>query len=53
MQYYKGNALQKEPQLECEIVRKSKKGIFLRIVSYPFVLIYWIITNFIHISLED
>ena len=53
MQYYKGNALQKELDEGVEIERKSNFHLFLRLIGYPFVLIYWIVANFIHKSMED
>jgi len=53
MQYYRGGALQKEVDEEVRVGQKSTIHLFIRLIAYPFVLIYWIVANFIHKSMED
>jgi hypothetical protein len=54
MQYYKGNAFQNEAE-ECQIIRE-RSSFFYRIgkaLLYPFMLIFWMLEEMVHKSVED
>lgn len=55
MQYYKGNALRQKQQTEelQPVVRASFPEKAFRLLVFPGLLIFWILQNLIHKSVED
>jgi hypothetical protein len=55
MQYYKGNALQDETAFKEEPHERHAPFFqrFWRLLLFPFMLIFWIIQDIIHKSVEE
>jgi hypothetical protein len=55
MQYYKGNALQEEGMLKNQPEERNVSVIQRtgKLFMFPFMLIFWIIQDVVHKSVED